>query len=83
MSCYWSKEIIGTLVQCDHSKESVKIAQARATSFEVPTISVIADEEFIPFPDKSIDLVFSSLSLHWVNDLPSTFAQVSDMLYNR
>lgn len=59
----------------------MKIAQARAASFEVPTISVIADEEFIPFPDKSIDLVFSSLSLHWVNDLPGTFAQVNNMLW--
>ncbi|EDV28657.1 uncharacterized protein TRIADDRAFT_18584 [Trichoplax adhaerens] len=72
---YLDKEVIGTLVQCDHSKESLKIAQMRAASFEVPAISVIADEEFIPFPDHSVDLLFSSLSLHWVNDLPGTFAQ--------
>lgn len=44
---------------------------------EVPTQKVIADEEFFPFRDNSLDLVFSNLSLHWVNDLPSCFRQVS------
>ena len=43
---------------------------------EVPTHKVIADEEFFPFRDGSLDLVFSNLSLHWVNDLPSCFRQV-------
>lgn len=34
------------------------------------------DEEFLPFKKSHFDLIMSSLSLHWVNDLPSTFVQV-------
>ncbi len=33
-------------------------------------MKVVGDEEFLPFKDESIDAVLSSLSLHWVNDLP-------------
>ena len=34
------------------------------------------DEEALPFADSSLDLVVSSLSLHWVNDLPGTLVQI-------
>ncbi|XP_075988666.1 arginine-hydroxylase NDUFAF5, mitochondrial [Anticarsia gemmatalis] len=36
----------------------------------------IMDEENIDFPDNSVDLVVSSLVLHWVNDLPGCFDNV-------
>lgn len=42
----------------------------------VRTKRLIADEEFLPFPPGHFDLIMSSLSLHWVNDLPGTFKQV-------
>lgn len=38
------------------------------------------DEEALPFADTSLDLVVSSLSLHWVNDLPGTLAQIRQAL---
>jgi SAM-dependent methyltransferase len=38
--------------------------------------AVAADEEALPFADASLDLVLSSLALHWVNDLPGTLVQV-------
>jgi SAM-dependent methyltransferase len=38
--------------------------------------AVVADEEFLPFADGAFDLVVSSLSLHWVNDLPGALIQV-------
>jgi NADH dehydrogenase [ubiquinone] 1 alpha subcomplex assembly factor 5 len=38
--------------------------------------AVAADEEALPFADASLDLVISSLALHWVNDLPGTLLQV-------
>lgn len=41
---------------------------------------MVVDEEFLPFPKHHFDLVMSSLSLHWVNDLESTFHQVLDTL---
>ncbi|XP_066999611.2 arginine-hydroxylase NDUFAF5, mitochondrial [Anabrus simplex] len=42
----------------------------------------IVDEEHLPFEPGTIDLVISSLSLHWVNDLPGTFAQILTCLKN-
>lgn len=37
--------------------------------------AVAADEEALPFRDGAFDLIVSSLSLHWVNDLPGALAQ--------
>ena len=34
------------------------------------------DEEHLPFADESLDLVVSTLALHWVNDLPGALIQV-------
>lgn len=39
-------------------------------------VAVVADEEALPFRDGVFDLVTSSLSLHWVNDLPGALTQV-------
>ncbi|MFL5031022.1 MAG: methyltransferase domain-containing protein [Xanthobacteraceae bacterium] len=41
-----------------------------------PGLSVVADEEALPFRDASLDLVVSGLALQFVNDLPGTLAQV-------
>ncbi|KAH9086433.1 hypothetical protein LEN26_020080 [Aphanomyces euteiches] len=46
----------------------------------LPTHRICGDEEFLPFPKHHFDLVMSSLSLHWVNDLPNTFSQVHEIL---
>lgn len=43
-------------------------------------VSVVADEEFLPFADASFDLVVSNLCLHWVNDLPGALAQIKKSL---
>jgi SAM-dependent methyltransferase len=37
---------------------------------------VRADEEALPFRDRSLDLVVSGLSLHFVNDLPGALVQI-------
>ena len=37
---------------------------------------VLADEEFLPFRDGSLDLVVSGLALQYVNDLPGTLVQI-------
>ncbi|MGB1547044.1 MAG: methyltransferase domain-containing protein [Alphaproteobacteria bacterium] len=43
-------------------------------------LSVVTDEELLPFKEESFDLVLSCLSLHWVNDLPGTFVQIQRAL---
>lgn len=41
---------------------------------------IVADEEKIPLEPNSIDIVLSSMSLHWINDLPGVFAQIRKIL---
>ena len=44
------------------------------------TGQIIADEEWLPFADQSVDAVVSCLALQWVNDLPGTLAQIHRIL---
>ncbi|KAH6633669.1 S-adenosyl-L-methionine-dependent methyltransferase [Boeremia exigua] len=41
---------------------------------------VLPTSELLPYQANTFDAVFSSLSLHWVNDLPSVLAQVNNIL---
>jgi SAM-dependent methyltransferase len=41
---------------------------------------VAADPDFIPFRDRSFDLVLSVLALHWAGDLPGTLVQIRRIL---
>ncbi|XP_055347222.1 arginine-hydroxylase NDUFAF5, mitochondrial-like [Paramacrobiotus metropolitanus] len=53
------------------------ILDVSAASPEVETIRCLHDEEApLPFAANSLDLVVSSLSLHWVNDLPGVFRNI-------
>lgn len=38
------------------------------------------EESTLPYADDTFDLVLSSLSLHWINDLPGVLAQVNRVL---
>ncbi|XP_067626346.1 arginine-hydroxylase NDUFAF5, mitochondrial isoform X4 [Eurosta solidaginis] len=74
---FLSKHIMAESVQhltlCDTSP--TMLAQAQGTpGLKMTRLEV--DEEQLDFPDSSLDLVISSLSLHWVNDLPSCFSRV-------
>jgi NADH dehydrogenase [ubiquinone] 1 alpha subcomplex assembly factor 5 len=58
---------VGQLLQADLSDEMVRQTQGPR---------LVADEEALPFGRGCLDLVISCFSLHWVNDLPGTLAQV-------
>jgi NADH dehydrogenase [ubiquinone] 1 alpha subcomplex assembly factor 5 len=62
---------IGRLVQTDLS-----LAMARRAD----GLRLVADEETLPFGAETFDLVLSCFSLHWINDLPGTLAQVRHAL---
>ncbi|MEQ9345560.1 MAG: methyltransferase domain-containing protein [Thalassospira sp.] len=64
---------IEQLYQADISQRYAKAAQANNAGNTNGTI--VADEEFLPFAEGSLDLIISNLSLHWVNDLPGMLLQ--------
>ncbi|XP_064302828.1 arginine-hydroxylase NDUFAF5, mitochondrial-like isoform X4 [Phalacrocorax carbo] len=70
------QETIEKLIQVDTAENALK----NAVESEIPTVSVVADEEFLPFKEDTFDLVVSSLSLHWVNDLPRAFREIHQVL---
>ncbi|KAF2772958.1 S-adenosyl-L-methionine-dependent methyltransferase [Teratosphaeria nubilosa] len=41
---------------------------------------VLANPEYVPYEANTFDLAMSSLSLHWVNDLPSVLTQINNCL---
>ncbi len=43
-------------------------------------LKIIADEEFLPFAPRSFNLIASSMSMHWVNDLPGSLLQIRKCL---
>ncbi len=53
---------------------------ALAMAQRAPGLRLVADEELLPFGAGRFDLVLSCLSLHWVNDLPGTLAQIGHVL---
>ena len=59
---------IEQIVRCDQSAPMVTCGR--------PASCVVADEECLPYAPASFDLIVSSLSLHWVNDLPGALVQV-------
>lgn len=64
---------------CDNSA----VVLEKATSPEDATVhcrKMVIDEEDFPFEPESFDIVMSSLSLHWVNQLPYTFSQIMKSL---
>jgi len=41
---------------------------------------VLQSPEYLPYAPESFDLVLSSLSMHWINDLPSVLTQINQCL---
>jgi NADH dehydrogenase [ubiquinone] 1 alpha subcomplex assembly factor 5 len=62
---------VQVLVQTDLSKSMLD---------ETSGPRVVCDEEFLPFAENTFDAVLSAGSLHWVNDLPGTLAQIHRIL---
>uniref|UniRef100_A0A665SXI6 Arginine-hydroxylase NDUFAF5, mitochondrial n=1 Tax=Echeneis naucrates TaxID=173247 RepID=A0A665SXI6_ECHNA len=71
-----SKDVVERLFLTDISEKTLK----RSRKTEIPTSCVLADEEFLPFKENTFDLVMSSLSLHWINDLPGALRQIHQVL---
>ena len=55
-------------------------SDAAMVSAREANLSVIADEELLPFKEQCFDAVLSNLALHWVNDLPGALTQIRSSL---
>ena len=62
---------VGALIETDLS---ARMLQGR------PGMRVQVDEERLPFRAASLDLVVSTLALHWANDLPGVMIQIRQAL---
>ncbi|KAI4880082.1 hypothetical protein NFI96_025376, partial [Prochilodus magdalenae] len=71
-----SKEVVERLFLTDISDGLLR----QKKQSEMPTHCVMADEEFLPFQENTFDLVVSSMSLHWINDLPGALRQIHQVL---
>ncbi|XP_050431646.1 arginine-hydroxylase NDUFAF5, mitochondrial [Adelges cooleyi] len=80
VSKHISIDNVKELIMCDVCEEILDKAQNPEPDVKVSKI--IVDDERLPFEDNSIDLLISCLSLHWVNNLPSTFHQIKKCLKN-
>lgn len=67
-----SKDLVERLYLTDISHNCLSCLR----DSEIPSQCVLSDEEFLPFKDDTFDLVLSSMSLHWVNDLPGALRQI-------
>lgn len=70
-------ETVKHLILCDISPTMLEQAQG-SPGLRISKIEM--DEENLEFQDNSLDLVVSSLSLHWVNDLSGCFQNVNNSL---
>ena len=70
---------IKRLIQCDSSAKMLALCRDGNVN-DVQVSRVLADEEALPFPDESLDLVLSNMALHWINDVPGTLIQIRNAL---
>ena len=67
-------------IECLVRSELSEAMAQKAVALWPSALTVIADEEQLPFRAGLFDLVMSNLVLHWVNDLPGTLVQVHRVL---
>lgn len=53
---------------------------ARNAGITVHRSAVPIDGAVLPFADASFDLVFSSMAIHWINDIPKLFTEIRRVL---
>jgi NADH dehydrogenase [ubiquinone] 1 alpha subcomplex assembly factor 5 len=72
---------IGTLTAADSSAALLHRDVDLPFNSEIDIVrEVLATTENLPYDANTFDAVLSSLSMHWINDLPSVLAQVNHIL---
>ncbi|KAJ2601341.1 hypothetical protein H4R99_003035 [Coemansia sp. RSA 1722] len=68
-------DMMDKLIMCEMSPVSLN-RDVNEQEYDVDVERRVMDEEFPEFPEESLDAVVSSLSMHWVNDLPGMMIQL-------
>lgn len=72
---------IGTITAADTSRSLLYRDADLPFNKEIDVVrEVLPTSELLPYEANTFDAVLSSLSLHWINDLPSVLAQVNNIL---
>ena len=72
---------IGRIICTDPSEALLYRDQDQPFNNEINiTRQVLTTPEYVPFEPETFDLVLSSSSLHWINDLPSVLTQINTCL---
>ncbi|GAB5589183.1 hypothetical protein Unana1_04083 [Umbelopsis nana] len=66
------------LIMCDMSEKALD--RDKDMKYDVDVERMVVDEELLPFEENSLEAVVSSLSMHWVNDLPGALIQIRKAL---
>lgn len=69
-------ESANEMLHRDASDESDMDGQERCDTYHLAA----NEEDKLPFPDGTFDLVISSAALHWVNNLPGLFSEIHRVL---
>ncbi|KAJ2026037.1 hypothetical protein H4S03_008721 [Coemansia sp. S3946] len=71
-------DMMDRLIMCDMAKTALD--RDAGAQYDVQVERCIVDEETPVFEPESLDAVVSSLSMHWVNDLPGMLIQIRKAL---
>ncbi|KAJ2159675.1 hypothetical protein GGF46_002847 [Coemansia sp. RSA 552] len=71
-------DMMDKLIMCEMSAKA--LGRDSDVQYDVEVERRVMDEEMPRFEDESLDAVVSSLSMHWVNDLPGMLIQVRKAL---
>ena len=74
VSRHVTPDVVEQLVMADSCQEALDAADA-PEGVKVSKV-VIDEEQQLSFDDDSLNLVISSLNLHWINDLPASFKEI-------
>lgn len=66
-----------SLLHRDHDHPS--LSTTHVPDFKL-TRHVLEHDELLPFEPDSFDMVLSSMSMHWINDLPGVLSQINSVL---
>ena len=74
-------ERIGTLIAAESSEALLYRDANLPFNSKIDLVrDVLPTSELLPYQTNTFDAVLSSLSLHWINDLPSVLAQANNIL---